>query len=108
MELIELVALIRKASHEYRPVGERPIGCDTRGLAAAKHVANALITAGVGDDAKTYTRTVIVRDGADMGIHTVVCVNAHYYVCDRCGIAGSERWAILHQFPPDDATADPT
>lgn len=50
-------------------------------------------------DAKTYTRTVIVRDGADMGIHTVACVNDHYYVCDRCGIAGSERWAILHQYP---------
>lgn len=31
--------------------------------------------------------------------HVVTRINDHYYVCDECGAAGSERWAILHQFP---------
>jgi hypothetical protein len=31
--------------------------------------------------------------------HVVTRVSDHYYVCDQCGQAGSERWAILHQFP---------
>ena len=32
--------------------------------------------------------------------HVVTRVNDHYYVCEVCGQAGSERWAILHQYPP--------
>jgi hypothetical protein len=31
--------------------------------------------------------------------HVVTRINDHYYVCDECGKAGNERWAILHQFP---------
>lgn len=31
--------------------------------------------------------------------HIVTRMNDHYYVCEVCGQAGSERWAILHQFP---------
>ena len=30
--------------------------------------------------------------------HVVTRINDHYYLC-QCGEAGSERWAILHQFP---------
>jgi len=30
--------------------------------------------------------------------HVVVRVSDHYYVCEKCGQAGSERWAIIHQF----------
>lgn len=52
IEVTELVKLIREASHDYgRGPGAIPSFvnglCDTRGLAAAKHVAQALITAGV-------------------------------------------------------------
>lgn len=31
--------------------------------------------------------------------HVVSRINEHYYKCLECGAAGSERWAILHQFP---------
>jgi hypothetical protein len=31
--------------------------------------------------------------------HVVTRVNDGWYVCDECGQTGSERWAILHQFP---------
>lgn len=31
--------------------------------------------------------------------HVVVRVNDGWYVCERCGQTGSERWAILHQWP---------
>ncbi|MBF4194582.1 hypothetical protein MHAEM_21191 [Mycolicibacterium phlei] len=45
-------------------------------------------------------------DGADLRAvvmnrteHVVTMVNAYCFVCDVCGEMGSERWAILHQFP---------
>jgi hypothetical protein len=48
MELSELTAFIREASSTYRPIDERnPMACDTRRPAAAQHVAQALIAAGV-------------------------------------------------------------
>lgn len=31
--------------------------------------------------------------------HAVARINDGWYVCDVCGQTGSERWAILHQFP---------
>lgn len=31
--------------------------------------------------------------------HVVTRINDGYYVCDVCAAAGSERWAIMHQFP---------
>jgi hypothetical protein len=31
--------------------------------------------------------------------HVVTRINDYYYVCDKCGDTGSERWAILHQYP---------
>ena len=31
--------------------------------------------------------------------HVVTRINEHYYRCEHCGKAGSERWAITHQFP---------
>ena len=31
--------------------------------------------------------------------HVVTRINDGWYVCDVCGEAGSDRWAILHQFP---------
>jgi hypothetical protein len=34
--------------------------------------------------------------------HVVTRINAHYFVCEACGRAGSERWAILHQFSNND------
>lgn len=36
--------------------------------------------------------------------HVVTRVNDHYYVCEVCGKAGSERWAILHQWPLEKGT----
>lgn len=34
-----------------------------------------------------------------MSEHVVTRINDGWYVCDKCGAAGSERWAILHQWP---------
>lgn len=30
--------------------------------------------------------------------HVVLRVNDYYYVCEKCGQAGSQRWASIHQF----------
>jgi hypothetical protein len=32
------------------------------------------------------------------GEHVVERINDYYYLCQNCGQAGSERWAITHQF----------
>lgn len=40
-----------------------------------------------------------------MAEHVVSRINDGYYVCDTCGKAGSEQWAIFHQF--DDPDSDP-
>lgn len=37
--------------------------------------------------------------GTAMTEHVVTHINGNRYVCDECGQAGSERWAILHQYP---------
>lgn len=37
-----------------------------------------------------------------MNEHKVARINDGWYECDRCHQTGSERWAILHQFPPID------
>lgn len=41
--------------------------------------------------------------------HVVSRINEHYYLC-TCGQAGSERWAILHEYPvtTQATTASPT
>lgn len=38
--------------------------------------------------------------------HPVKRVNADYFVCETCGNSGSERWALRHQFPPDERATD--
>ncbi|OCB09209.1 hypothetical protein A5717_25875 [Mycolicibacterium porcinum] len=43
-------------------------------------------------------------NGADIGVHrnrehVVTRLNDHYYVCNDCGAAGSEQWAIIHEYP---------
>jgi hypothetical protein len=43
-----------------------------------------------------------------MDEHVVTRVNDGWYVCDVCGQTGSERWAILHQFPSDRRIIRPT
>lgn len=40
--------------------------------------------------------------------HVVTRINEHYYTCGECGQAGSERWAILHQFPMDQLVSEDT
>lgn len=45
------------------------------------------------------TRDHPLRTTGDDDAHVVTRVNDHYYRCEKCGKAGSERWANLHQFP---------
>lgn len=40
--------------------------------------------------------------------HVTARINNGWYLCETCGATGSERWAILHQFPyTNAATMEP-